>query len=105
MIIPHIPKIHRTTIVNRISNIFLDIIETSYNAYYTTGTTKIEKITYIMTRLDSMKFLILISWENKLIQNKQYENLAKELHEIGMMLNGWKKSSEAKLSQTKTRPI
>jgi len=98
----HIPKIHRGTIVSRISNIFLDIIETSYHAYYTSGTLKLEKIIYAMMKLDSMKFLITIAWENKLIQNKQYEEVAGELNEIGKMLGGWKKGIESKINEIKT---
>lgn len=102
MIVPHVPKIHRSTIIARISNIFLDIIETSYHAYYISGEEKLEKIIYINKKLDSMKFLITITWENKLIQNKQYEEIAKELNEIGQMFFGWKRSIESTINKTKT---
>jgi len=102
LIIPHVPKIHRSTIISRISNTFLDIIETSYHAYYTSGTEKLEKIIYVNKKLDSMKFLITMTWENKLIQNKQYEEILKELNEIGQMLFGWKRSTESVINKNKT---
>ena len=95
-IVPHMPRIHRGTIGARIGNMFLEIIETSYHAYYSSGNAKLEKITSAMIRLDSMKFLLSIAWENKLVQNKQYEELSIQLAEIGKMLGGWKKGMELK---------
>ena len=102
LIVPHMPRMHRSTIGARIGNAFLDIIETAYHAYYATGRAKIEKIIYALVRLDSMKFLLAIAWENALIQNKQYEDISLKLDEIGKMLGGWKKGIEAKLAETKT---
>ncbi len=55
-----------------------------------------------MTRLDSAKFLITICWENKLIQNKQYEEISTRLNDLGKMLYGWRKDVERKIEQIKT---
>jgi hypothetical protein len=76
-IVPHIPKIHRLTIANRIGNMFLEIVETSYHAYYASGNEKLLKVHFLITKLDSVKFLLTIAWENRLIQNKQYEELGR----------------------------
>ena len=42
--------------------------------------------------LDTLKFLVSVSWEAKAISNKNYEDLADKLNETGKMLGGWKKS-------------
>ena len=100
IIVPHMPRIHRSTIGARIGNAFLDIIETAYHAYYASGNAKIEKITTAMVRLDSMKFLLAIAWENKLIANAPYAELSAKLEEIGKMLGGWKRGIETKTPRT-----
>jgi hypothetical protein len=81
---------------------FLEIVETSYHAYYASGNEKLLKVHFLITKLDSVKFLLTIAWENRLIQNKQYEELAHEMTEIGQMLFGWKRSIEKTLEKTKT---
>ena len=91
-IVPHIPKGGRHTIGARIENKFLDLLELSYRAYYTEREKKAEKILQCILILDTLKFFIQVTWEGKLISNKQYEDVAKKLEEIGKMLGGWKKS-------------
>lgn len=91
-IVPHIPKGGRYTIGARIENKFLDLLEFSYRAYYTEREKKVEKILQCILILDTLKFFVQVSWEGKLISNKQYEETAVKLEEIGKMLGGWKKS-------------
>jgi hypothetical protein len=91
----HIPKSSRYTIGARIENKFLDLLELSYVAYFTERgekNLKIEKISKCILTSDTIKYLITFSWEAKLISNKQYEEIALKLDEIGKMLGGWKKS-------------
>lgn len=78
---------------SRIENKFLDLLEVSYIAYFTEKDKKIEKIENCILVLDTLKFLISIAWEGKLISNKQYESVALKLEEIGKMLGGWKKNT------------
>ncbi len=96
-------KLHRATIGNRIGNMFLEIIELSYHAYYAKTNEKIELIIQTMKKLDTMKLLITIAWEGKLIQNGHYTELSEELQEISKMLGGWKKGIESKLNETKPK--
>jgi len=42
--------------------------------------------------LDVLKFLISVAWEGKIITNKQYQDIALKLNEIGKMFGGWKNS-------------
>jgi hypothetical protein len=95
-------KLHRATIGNRIGNMFLEIIELSYHAYYASINEKLSLIVQTMKKLDTMKLLITIAWEGNLIQNIHFTELSNELQEIGKMLGGWKKGIENKLNETKT---
>ncbi len=93
-IVPHIAKGGRYTIGARIENKFLDLLELCYIAYFTEKEKKGEKITQCNLVLDTLKFLISIAWEGKLISHKHYEEVALKLEEVGKMLGGWKKSLE-----------
>ncbi len=88
----HIPKSSRYTIGVRIENRFLDLLELTYTAYFTPKESKSAKITECILMLDTLKFLVSVSWEAKAISNKNYEDLADKLNETGKMLGGWKKS-------------
>jgi len=85
-------KSSRYTIGQRIENKFLDLLELSYTAYFSPKESKSEKISECISILDKLKFLISIAWETKLVANKQYEELALKLDEVGKMLGGWKNS-------------
>lgn len=91
-IVPHIQRSSRYTIGARIENKFLDLLELSYIAYFTEKERKIEEIKKCILTLDTLKFLISIAWEAKIISNKQYEEVAVKLNEIGKMFGGWKNS-------------
>ncbi len=89
---PHIPQSARFTIGARIENKFLDLLESSYSAYFTEKDKKSEKISETIFILDALKFLVAVAWEGKLIGNSHYETVALKLEEVGKMLGGWKKS-------------
>lgn len=91
-IVPHIPKGARYTIGTRIENRFLDLLELSYVAYFAEKEKRVEKVTKCILILDTLKFLISVAWEGKLISNKQYETIALKLDEVGKMFGGWKKN-------------
>lgn len=91
---PHIPKGQRYTIGTRIENKFLDLLELSYIAYFTEKESKKEKLIECILVLDTLKYLINIAWETRLISSKQQTEIAEKLDEIGKMLGGWKNSLE-----------
>ncbi len=92
--ISHIPKGARFTIGSRIENKFLDLLELGYLAYFTPQEKKAEPISRCIFLLDTLKYLVSVTWEAKLISPKQYEELALKLDEIGRIFGGWKKSLE-----------
>ena len=90
----HIPKGARFTIGALIENKFLYLLELLYLAHFAGRENKSQKITECILILDTLKFLVQLSWEAKLISHKQYEEIAIKLDEVGKMLGGWKKSLE-----------
>jgi uncharacterized ubiquitin-like protein YukD len=91
-ILPHIQKRQRYTLGDRIGNRFLDLIETAYLAYFCPREQKAEKIDHCIIITDTLKFLISIAWEGKLVSDTHFENIAVKLDEIGKMFGGWKRS-------------
>ena len=91
-IVPHIPKSAHYTISAGIENKFLELLELSYTTYFSKKEDKKEKITECILILDTLKFIISIAWEAKLISHKQYEEIALKLNEIGKMFGGWRNS-------------
>ncbi len=93
-IVQHIPKGARYTIGARIESKFLDLLEFSYLAYFTEKNKKTERISECILVLDTLKFLVSVAWEGKIISNKNCEDVSLKLEEIGKMFGGWKKSLE-----------
>ncbi len=83
-------KSSRYTLGARIEERFLDLIELSYDTYFTAKNEKKEKISRCIKDLDKLKYLLSLTWETKLISNKQYEEVASKLFEAGRMFGGWK---------------
>ena len=91
-VVQHIPKNQRYTIGVRIENTFLDLLQGTYIAYYTDKERKAAKVADCILLLDTVKFLLQIAWEAKLVSHTQYATLAEKLNEVGKMFGGWKKS-------------
>ncbi len=93
-IVPHIAKSARYTIGARIENKFLDLLDLAYIAYFTEKEKKADRISRCILCLDTLKFLVSVAWEGKLISDKQCEDIALKLDEAGKMFGGWKRSLE-----------
>ncbi len=100
--VPHIAKSSRYTIGQRIENKFLDLLELSYITYFSDKEKKKEKISECILTLDTLKFLVSVSWEGKIIPNGKYEELAKKLDEAGKMFGGWKKNLDNPQKKNRT---
>lgn len=88
------PKGARYTLGARIENKFLDLLERTYIAYFTARERKPERVSECMLTLDTLKFLISVAWEGKLVSSGQFKVVAEKLDETGKMFGGWKKSLE-----------
>jgi hypothetical protein len=83
------PKIVRFNMVDRITNISLDVLELIVEAIYT----KDKKIILndINLKLETLRALFQLSHEKQYISMKQYEFISKYVNETGKMIGGWVK--------------
>jgi hypothetical protein len=75
----------------RIDTLLLDLLETLRKASFVDLANKPSLLGQAIGIADSLRFFLQIAWENKLMANKQYEELAAGVEEIGRMAGGWRK--------------
>lgn len=90
-IVPHIAKSSRFTIGTRIEEVFLNLLEQTYVAYFSPKKQKTVKVNECILTLDVLKFLISVAWEGKIISNGHFEDVGAKLEEAGRMFGGWQK--------------
>lgn len=80
-------------IKNRIRNYTYDLLELVYEANSTTSqTAKIQLIDKSIAQIKVIDFLLNLSYDKKIINQKRYLKLGESMDEILKYLNGWKKS-------------
>ncbi|HCC83341.1 TPA: hypothetical protein DEP96_00665 [Candidatus Uhrbacteria bacterium] len=82
-------KAHRRTLGQRIDDLFIDTIEAISVASFTPKADKLPALRVAIRKLDTMKILLMILWENKSLKNDHYLELSIKLENIGKMLGGW----------------
>ncbi len=92
------PKVERHGLGNTIETAFLDCLELTFCLSYLSLEHKIPMLNKAITRLDVVKFFILLAWESKLIPTEKYAHISLKLEEIGRQLGGWKKGLIKKTS-------
>jgi len=84
-----IPKKDRFGIYLKIENTCLEIIELSIQASLLPKNRKIEILNSARIKIESLKRLIRIFHELKIIPKKKYFEFQTDLQEISKMTNGW----------------
>jgi len=97
----NIPKTERFTLGQKISELFILLLEQNFVASFSTPSDKLIILENIIPKFDLLKFFIQIAWENKLIPLERYAEISGRLDEIGRMLGGWRKDIKIKLSPQK----
>ncbi len=85
----HFTKKHKYTLGSKIDQCFLEIIESLLTAGYLSKEQKQPYLKKASIKLDLLKFFLQISWELKVLNNKNYITLSEKLDEVGKMLGGW----------------
>jgi len=92
----HFPKASRFTLGSKIDEIFLHSIEYSFLASYSITKEKIILVDRCIARVDLLKLLLQLAWENKALDTKKYVHLSISIGEVGRMLGGWRKQLQNK---------
>lgn len=94
----HFPKANRFTLGSKIDDLFLLSIEHCFLASYSSSGDKLIHIDKAISRIDLLKLLLLLAFENKDLDSKKYIEIAEALSEVGRMLGGWRKGAVQKTS-------
>lgn len=92
------PKIYRYNLGGKIEESFLILLDNMFASIYLPKNQKINKLSIVIAKLDSLKFFLQLAWENKCLPTKKYTELSERLNEIGKMLGGWKRGLENKVA-------
>ncbi|MEK7631818.1 MAG: four helix bundle protein [Patescibacteria group bacterium] len=83
------PKLHRYSLGIKVDSIFVDIIEAISWASFLPREEKVPVVRLATRKVDTLKVLLMVLWENGSLVEKKYIALSTELEEIGRMLGGW----------------
>ena len=86
---PKIPKRDRFGIFARIETFCLDIIILIIESAAQTKNNKLQLLNSTRIKIETLKRLIRVTNELKIIENKKYIELESDLQEISKMINGW----------------
>lgn len=92
----NLPKKSRYTLGEKIDGRFIDALELLFVASYQSAQDKFPTLVRALTAIDTLKFLVRIAWDLRLLDNKKYTALSEGLHEIGRQTGAWKKGIEKK---------
>lgn len=92
----HFPKKVRYTLGDRIDSRFIQTLELLTTASYQSTQEKLPTLARAVVSLDTLKFLVQIAWELRVLDAKKYEDLAERLRKVGQQAGGWKKGIEKK---------
>ena len=81
------PKKVRFTLSQRIDNLALDVVEDLVEARYSREQGEVLKRANL--RLEKLRVLLRVSYQQKHLPSRQYEHAMKSLYTVGQMLGGW----------------
>ncbi len=89
--LPHIPKLLKHSLGEKITSLFIQLVELTLIAGYFSKDKKPEIINKAILTLDLLKYFLQMAFDVKAIDSKQTASIIAPLGEVGKMLGGWKK--------------
>ena len=86
---PTLPKTHKYSLGQKIDKLFIEIIESIATASFLSKEHKEPYVRLAIRKTDTLKVLLVMLWEIKVLNTKKYIILSQHLDEIGRMLGGW----------------
>ena len=90
-IINRIPKSHRLVLGRKLEEIGLDLLLTIIKANKARGKNRLQLQLQYSEHLDTLRILIRLTKDLKMMSIKQYTLTAKRINELGRMLSVWMK--------------
>ena len=92
--IVYYPKKYKYNLGERITDLFLDIVEKIIEAKY--GSKKYYFLRQTNINLEKLRIMVRLSKDLQCISIQEYEYMSKEINDIGKMVGGWEKYSKEK---------
>lgn len=92
----HMPKKSRYILGDKIDSRFVLVLELLYAASYQSPADKLLTLGRALTAVDTLKFLLRVSWEIGALDDKKYTAISEPLQETARQVNGWKKGLQNK---------
>lgn len=92
----HFPKKSRYTLGEKIDARFIQVLELLFIASYQGVSEKLPTIERALTGVDTLKFLLRLAWDLRILDDKKYTALSEGLQEIGRQVGGWRKGLQKK---------
>lgn len=92
------PKKSKYTLGDKIDSRFIGVLELLYTASYQSVSEKLPTIQRALSGVDTLKFLLRIAWELRVLDNKKYQHISEGLQEVGKQIGGWRKGLQTKTS-------
>jgi four helix bundle protein len=88
------PKKSRFTFTDRMVNLALAVVEDFVDARYSRN--KSQSLRAANMKLEKLRMLVRISYEQRLFSRENYEKAALQINEVGKMIGGWIKQQDAR---------
>jgi hypothetical protein len=90
--IAKLPRSHKFTLGDRITNLALDTLDLLVQAVYTRR--KLELLKQANLNLERLRYMIRLCYDLKLFSLKGYEYVSREINEVGKQVGGWIKQQQ-----------
>ena len=87
--IAKLPRAHKFTLGDRMTNLALDTLELLIQAVYTRN--KRDLLRQANLNLEKMRYLMRLCYDLDLLVLKKYEYVSREINEVGKQVGGWLK--------------
>ena len=99
-----LPKAHRHSLGQRADTLFIELMEAVATASFLSPQEKSPYVRLAARKTDTLRVLLMVLWETKSLDDKQYIAISLKMEEIGKMLGGWvgqltKQNSPAKAGE------
>jgi hypothetical protein len=85
----HIPNIHKYSLGENTSRLFIEAIEMTVYASFLPRGEKLPYVKIAVRKVDTVKIFLQMIWEMKIIDDKKYIAISEKLNDTGKMLGGW----------------
>ncbi len=94
----NLPKCERFGLGQKVDLLFIDLLDIIQKASFSQIETKIPLLEKSLSKIDSLRFFIQFCWELKLIPNRQFFHIGREIEDIGKKVCGWRRKMITKTS-------